>query len=207
VVFDVGANVGWLTNHYRELIPNARIVAFEPTPSLAGGLRQRFADDPGITVAEIAVSDKPGLTTFHVNNLHATSSLFPRNKGKRYFPAESKEVEQITVRTNTLDNYAAEHGIDRIDILKMDIQGSEVLALKGAERLLREKRIDMIASEMFFVPHYEGAATALAQMSFLDGLGYSLFHLDDLIIAPNGQLRYADGLFVSPLARTRIESE
>ena len=57
---------------------------------------------------------------------------------------------------STLDEYALSKGIQHIDILKMDVQGSELNVLKGAENLLKSNKIDIIYSEVWFKAAYEG---------------------------------------------------
>ena len=55
----------------------------------------------------------------------------------------------------SLDSFCKNEQIERIDLLKMDVQGGELGILKGANQLLAQQKIDVIYSEVFFVPMYQ----------------------------------------------------
>jgi len=59
-----------------------------------------------------------------------------------------KDYETITVQTQTMDNFCSINNIDRIDILKLDCDGTEYEVLLGAEKLLSEDRIGLIYTEI-----------------------------------------------------------
>jgi hypothetical protein len=101
----------------------------------------------------------------------------------------------------TLDEFTREHELEHIDILKLDIQGGEVQALMGAHELLLHHQIDLIFTEVFFVPHYEGALLFHGLTTLLLGFGYSLYNITHFVRGRNGQLRFGDALYVSPEIR------
>jgi hypothetical protein len=88
----------------------------------------------------------------------------------------------------------------------MDIQGGELDALRGAQRLLEGHRIDVIVSEAMFVPHYEGAPLAWQQWALLASHGYTLFGYFEQVWASKGQMRFGDAIFLSPAARARLDA-
>lgn len=199
VVFDCGASTGNFTAAYLTLFPRATIHAFEPHPHSADQLRSRFHDAPRVTVEQTAVGAAGGAAVFHMNRLPYTSSLLPRpSAGRRYFPLMDGVVERVEVPVTTLDDYCHRHAIERIDILKMDIQGAELAALRGADLLLRERRIDAIFTEIFFVPHYEGGCLLHELWGHLAAHGYGLYTLFPSREGRNGQLRLGDAIFISP---------
>lgn len=201
-VFDVGAHTGHVTATYRRVFPGATIYAFEPWPEAYAALRARFADDADIHSVSTAVADEIGERTFFVNAYAPTNSLLPRvRSARRYYPRHAAAQGSTTVQTTTLDAFTAEHGIERIDILKLDIQGGELLALRGAGGLLRAQRIGLVYTETQFVPHYEHQPMFHEVSGYLADCGYTLFNLYDFVVATNGQLRQADALFVSEVVR------
>ena len=205
VVFDCGASGGGFSAAYLALFPRATIHAFEPHPHTAKMLRERFHGEPRIVVEQAAVGAVAGVAAFHLNRLPYTSSLLPRpSAGRRYFPLMDGVEERVDVPATTLDDYCRRHAIERIDILKMDIQGAELAALRGAESLLREHRIDAIFTEAFFVPHYEGACLLHELWGHLAGHGYGLYTLFPSREGRNGQLRLGDAIFVSPELRAAV---
>ena len=110
----------------------------------------------------------------------------------------------LEVATISLDSFVGAQQLGAVDILKFDIQGGELMALQGATGLLRSGKTALIYTEVFFVPHYEGAPVFHDISALLAGFGYSLFDLYDLHRAGNGQIRYADALFVSSAIRQGV---
>lgn len=154
VIFDVGANKGQSARRYRQLLPEATVYSFEPFPDSVEVLRREFDGDPRVRVVAKAVADRSGRRTFHVNAADPTNSLLPRHStGRRYYRRDAGPKATIEVETVTLDEIVAAEGIAHIPLLKLDIQGGELLALKGAEGLLRARAVSLIYSETMFVPH------------------------------------------------------
>jgi FkbM family methyltransferase len=205
VIFDVGAHKGETVSRYRALFPDSTIYCFEPFPENVKVLRSRFSSDPSVHVYECAVSDVNGKKTFYVNENDATSSLLPRTKdGRRYYSKAADSLSTVEVDALTIDEILKQNSIDRIDILKFDIQGGELMALKGAEKALQENRVSVIYTETLFVPHYENNPLLLDLWKYLDQYSYTFFDIYDLYRATNGQLRFADTLFISKDTRSRV---
>ncbi len=204
VVFDVGAHGGAMTTFFLEQLPQAEVFAFEPDPQVHALLVEQFADQSRAHVQGVALGEREGVTAFHRGAATFTSSRFPRNaSGRRYFRSDYVMVETTQAPLDTLDGFCARHGVERIDLLKLDTQGGERDILLGARELLSGGRIAVIVTEFFVVPHYEGAPLFDEIWSLLRRDGYELF---DLFCGPrgdNGQLRYGDAIFVSPDYRRR----
>jgi FkbM family methyltransferase len=208
VILDVGANVGNTVAVYAEMFPAARVYAFEPFPTTYEKLADRFRDNPRVHPFNLAAGCRRENGTLYVNEYVDTNSLLPRPvSGRRYYGSENLPQGMVPVDVVTLDEFAEEHGLQHINILKLDIQGGEGNALSGAGTLLQDCRVDLIFSEVFFVPHYQGALLFHELTERLAGFGYSLFDLCHLTWGRNGQLRFADALYVSPgIRRTVIDA-
>jgi FkbM family methyltransferase len=205
VIFDVGAHTGGTARAYRRVFPGARIHSFEPYPPSCAGYRDRTAGDGNVVLVERAVADRVGEATFYVNHFEATNSLLPRpSGGKRYYPSHAGAKTAITVPVTTLDVYAAEAGIGAVDILKIDIQGGELAALRGAGETLAARGVRMVYLEIMFVELYAGAPLFHRTWSHLVEAGYSLYDVFDLQRARNGQLRYGDALFIDRATREQV---
>jgi FkbM family methyltransferase len=205
LIVDAGANRGDMTAQFAAEYPQARIVAVEPHPEVFARLRQRFADHARITCLNAALSDANQPTEFHVNQLDVTSSIFPRfTTGRRYYSSEDGLFHKIQVDTLTLDRLAAQENIPHIDLLKLDTQGAELLIFKGAASLLASQAIDVIYTEFFMIPHYQGAPVLHDLWGFLAQFGYSLYDLFKGPYGRNGQLRFGDAIFVSPRFRAAV---
>ena len=205
VVFDVGANKGDTAASYIGLMPQAKVHCFEPFPEMIGVLENRFGVNDRVTVVPKAVSSGVAETTFYVNHAHATNSLLPRpGEGERFHPKNAGAKGEIRVETVDLDGYCGERGIERVHVLKMDIQGGELMAIQGAQGLLSEQRVDVVYCEIQFVPLYEGAAQFDGVWSKMRAFGYELFDVYDLHRSAGGRLLYGDAMFVSGAVKTRV---
>jgi FkbM family methyltransferase len=135
-LYDIGANGGLYSWLAQAVFPDARVFAFEPVPSVARAA-QRIAARNGLRVRteQLAVSDCVGELTLHLSEKSdASNSLTP---GFR----ESNEA--ITVRTTTVDAYAAKRK-HRPRVLKIDVELHEVAVLLGAKDVLTRHRPALI---------------------------------------------------------------
>ncbi len=205
VIFDVGAHVGGTLSRYHGLFPGARFFAFEPTPDNCALLRSRVSLLRGaFEIHQIAVCDQLGEARFFANQLSATNSLLPLSERIRdFYPTLGGTVKRYWVPTTTLDAFTSQRELARIDLLKLDVQGSEMLVLQGARDLLEQGRIDLIYLEVSCVEQYQGAPRFLELWQHLDALGYTLFDLDSPDRSPSGRLIQADALFCSPALAAR----
>lgn len=127
-VFDVGANVGFFSLLAARL--GGRVIAFEPLPRNAAVLRRHVEmNDSDVTVEEAAIFDRSGLESF----VEADSVSMGRLGEGTLF-----------VRTTTIAEAASIHGVP--DLVKMDIEGGEVVALTAAEDFLSAHRPTLFLS-------------------------------------------------------------
>ena len=208
VVFDVGANIGLVTSTLLRLFPSARVHAFEPTPQTAEVLRERLAHDARGVINELAVSDRDGSTVFRVDNkthgggsnslLHHSEHFATRARVDRY--------REVQVVTTTLDSYAEQHSVSHIDLLKLDIEGAELLALQGAKNLLATQAVDFVSTEIRFVADYEGQPLLVDLIEHLAPLGYTLFNIYAPAESTVRQALWGDALFMSDALRRQMHA-
>ena len=205
VIFDVGANRGGTVKNYRARFPESKIYCFEPFPTSIEVLHQKYDSDPKVKIVPLAVADKPGERVFYLSQFHATHSLLPRPKtARRYYPKKAGPKSNTRINVTTIDEFIDCNRVDKLDILKLDIQGGELMALQGAIKTLREKNVPLIYTEATFVPHYEGNPLFSDLCSYLDDFGYTVFDIYHLTRANNGQLRFGEVLFVSAGLREAV---
>jgi FkbM family methyltransferase len=174
VIFDVGANIGQTTFKYKKLFQKAEIYGFEPFPEVFETYAEIFKRDRHIHPEPIALSKENGGADFFSNSLHYTNSLLPNNteytKGnERYDP-----IATLKVKTETLDSYCLRNKIERIHILKMDVQGGEMLVLEGAKKMLENEKIDLIFTEVEFIEMYKNQPLMPDIEKFLKQYGFKL---------------------------------
>src|SRR5581483_1073902 len=196
VIVDAGANVGDSVAIYRSLFPDAFIHAFEPYPDVYRQLAARWAADPHVRVHQAAVTDVTATKRFYVNKEHVTNSLLPLRKGAESWAGAGAASADagLEVPTTSLDDFCARERIDRIDLLKLDIQGGEGMAIAGASRLLSQKAVRLVYTEVLFAPLYDGQASFCDLATALVRYGYQLFGLYHLAHRPEG-LGWADAVF------------
>jgi len=209
VVLDLGANVGQTAHRYRALFPTATVHSFEPTEETFERLTRSCQADPRIQPHRLAVADATGSRTLFQNSNDTANSLLPTAAGAAEFlPASHMAtVQETEVPATTLDDFCAARGIAHVDVLKMDIQGGELLALRGAAGLLAAGAIDLIYTEVNFAPFYEGQASFHDLDRLLGANGYILYALYNLSRGHNGVLSWCDATFIGPQIRATLRRD
>lgn len=128
IVFDLGSNIGASVIYFRLKYPRAHIYAFEPNPATFGRLVEHARQFSDITTYPYALSDADGPMDFFVHpESHLSSSAVRRTSGQK----------PITVEARTLNSAMAAAQVDRIDLLKFDIEGGEARLFKDAPALAK----------------------------------------------------------------------
>lgn len=197
---DIGASSGSFAAAVLAHSGIRRALLAEPQPQRCRELEARFPDRR-FTVRECAVSDHNGTADMDILNFDYSSSLLPVLPGVggigRQLDLSVRERVGVTVRT--LDDLLSEAGwSEGIDLLKIDTQGTELQALRGAEGSL--SRVRLIWTEVSFRPMYEGSAVFSDIHGFLHRHGFRFHSLHDGFRGTDRELLQADALFLGPTA-------
>lgn len=181
VLFDVGANVGDYTSMlFDRFGHDAQIFAFEPSAGAYDQLVRQFDAVPSITLNKLALSDFAGDRTLYSDADGSTIASLEHLRS----PIRPFDPDQFqTVTCMRLDDYCEERGIERIDFLKVDVEGHELSVLRGASRLIGIGAIDSIQFE-FGEPNIESRTFMRDFVHLLDG--YRLFR-----IVPGGPVTWS----------------
>ena len=189
VAVDIGANIGLYTLLFSRLVgEEGRVYAFEPAAENARRLRVNLLlnDAENVLLAEKAVYSRSGTVTLNLfgeglgpwNTLGRPTLPDPFDPGRTVTPSSSVEVP-----ATTLDEQAESAGIDRIALLKIDVEGAEPDVLAGAARLLEERRVRTILFEVS-LPQAAGLGhDATEPFAELEAAGYASHR-----IGPDGSL-------------------
>jgi len=128
VFWDIGANVGFYSLLASKLVGSGKVFAFEPAPRNLSYLRKHLALNrvTNVEVLTMAVSDRNGTSSFEIEETGFMGHLSGEGS--------------ITVPTATLDSLVDEGTVLPPDYVKMDIEGAELLALRGASRTFQRFR-------------------------------------------------------------------
>ena len=196
-VVDVGAHHGDSTLDVLAAFPQATVHAFEPDAENHAAATVKLAGRAILHRA--ALSDCDGTAMLRVNSHDGTHSLLDIG-AQRYWGAWAGPVGEEEVPTATLDSFCAAAGIGRVDLLKMDIQGAELSALRGASGLLARQGIGAVLLEVLFQPLYKDQPLFWEIGGYLASHGYGLYRLFEPQYHPRNPnvLSWADALFLAP---------
>jgi FkbM family methyltransferase len=207
---DVGANIGCVTTLLSRLVgPSGRVFGFEPVPHLFQRLKENIALNAFDRVAslyQMALSRETGQATIKAAwedcDNQGMASL--RNTDHPHL------TRALEIRTITLDQFVREKHLDRIDLIKMDVQGAEPWVIEGGASTLRRLQPDLLLEVSPYDLRSFGKTSAdLLQM--IESVGYECYQLkssgrvgsrvhagtvgrgfavDDLYCRPIGTTRY-----------------
>jgi FkbM family methyltransferase len=134
-VVDVGANIGVASLQFRARYPGARIVCCEPDPNTFPKLQRNLGADPNAELVNVAIAAEDGERILFSSPAAVVSSF------QRTLP----EQREVPVRTTTLARLFDDHGLDRVDLLKVDVEGAETEVFSDPAPLAR---VDAIVGEI-----------------------------------------------------------
>lgn len=164
VVFDVGANVGYLTLHLaKQVCRQGRVFAFEPIDETFGRLTTNIAlnDLPQVMPIQAGVSD----TTLEQVSVTINNSYRLDGQGK---------TREQRIRFTTIDDFVQSQGLNRLDFVKIDTDGMEVRVLQGGQQSLK-RFVPSILTECGPGDLRKAGSTADTLIDMLDALGYQFY--------------------------------
>jgi FkbM family methyltransferase len=169
-VIHIGAHEGQEMQEY-QVMGADKVLFVEANPSVFERLKLHIAGIPNVWLANCAISNQNGTVNLRVNSHDMSSSILPLKLHKEIYPG-MLEVDQVTVTSKTLDSLMQESPLNssEFNILVIDIQGAELLALQGARETL--KYIDAISTEVNCEELYEGCALIDQVDDFLKVYGF-----------------------------------
>ncbi len=135
VVLDVGANVGTWATAAAAALPEATIYALEIVPATFATLRTRTSAEPRIRPFGTGLADRTGSLTIRYD------PRYPTHATATDYPPPTAQEQRVECPVTTGDAFLRSEGLERVDFLKIDVEGAEPLVLGGFAAALRERRI------------------------------------------------------------------
>ena len=184
ISIDIGANLGIYTLLLSHLYPKCKVISIEASPTIFEKLKlncqlNNLLPGSNLVLLNKAVSDKDGtwVEFYEKHSMSTMSKEFLTSISSKIITNKDDELHKEIVRTVTIDNLAETTNINEISFLKIDVEGAEVLVLKGAINILTEKKVRNMIIEYHSFENYDYA------VKLLDEIGYTII---------NSQQRYND---------------
>lgn len=168
-VFDVGANIGMTALPISKIVgETGTVFAFEPDPDSFRKCQDHIERNAvrNVHLSSLALSDQRGNATL--------VSPEDSNKGMNRIG----NGPGLSIETHTIDGFIEEHALARLDLLKIDVEGSELAVLKGGIRTLRRDR-PILFVELDNALLSARGTSARELLEWLDEIGYLIVRADD----------------------------
>lgn len=175
IVLDIGANIGMYSILISRIIGHTgKVYAFEPDPTTAYYLKEnlRLNNCLNVVVLQLALSEENGKIILNK----------PEGSGDSFNYISKTETENQSndsIGAIRLDDFLEANKIGRIDFVKMDIEGAELLCMKGAKEIMLAKLKPVIVTEVFEPWCNRFDYTSFELLSFISRYGYRITNYDD----------------------------
>ena len=174
IVVDVGANIGLHTLNMAKIVGNTgQVFAFEPDPSNFEILRKnvKINNYQNIILEQKACADKYGRTTLYQSDHPGMHRVFPQTKQAK---------GQVQVELTSLDKYFIDSNLaDKINFIKIDVEGLEFSVLKGMKNILKNNKKIKILFEFMPKNTMEAGFTPIELLNYLTSYDFKLFCIDE----------------------------
>lgn len=194
VMIDVGANIGVFTASILADRPDTRAWLFEPVAALFEHCRARFEGNPNVVVERLALGDRNEDSTIYKPSHNLGGNSIVKVQVDKFTAGHAVTWEKEPVRVRIFDDWAREHGIERVDFIKTDTEGHDYAVLKGVLPFLeRTGSRPVILSELLAKSLHHAWEEQQAVVQRLYELGYeevdleTMREIQDILFVPKGR--------------------
>ena len=171
-IFDIGANIGYYSLMASKRIGNGKIYAFEPVKQTFERLTKnvKLNNFKNIKLNNLAVSNEVGTVDIYVANSKntGTSSITKH----MHFNGDKQTVKSVTI-----DHFIKSNNIEAMDIVKIDVEGAEMMVIEGMEKSLR--KFNPIVMIELIDERLKAAGSSIKEAyDFFEKLNYKPYQLD-----------------------------
>jgi len=177
-ILEAGAADGYNTLRFAKIFPHATIYAFEPVSKNFNRLKNAVSKLSNVKIFNFALGDFDGTSEINISttknrpdSVAASSSLLkPALHSTLYPDIDFEEKETVTVRT--IDSWASEYNVEKIDVMWLDMQGYEYRALKASPRILATVKVIYCEVSLKYV--YEDSCLYDELKEWLISMGFKI---------------------------------
>jgi FkbM family methyltransferase len=149
-ILDVGANVGYATRFFAKQVGRSgRVHAFEPNPLIFPLLQKNVARFQNVEVYNLGLSTAAGeIPLFLAGDNHFVGGFSPDYAVRQLAYGTKKSPDSVSTRVAQGDVFLRAHGIERVDVVKIDVEGWELRVLYGLESIVSRSRTLVIFCEL-----------------------------------------------------------
>ena len=180
IVFDVGANIGDVTLAAARSFPNAHIYSFEPVCATYQMLCENIKNySDRITPYNFGFFNLSKRLDIHITSFHGASSILDQSLNHKSVHPHIRETGTESIEVYTLDSFMSDKAIDRIEIVKIDVEGTELEVIEGGRETFRNK-VDNVFVELSLLRRNRESAYCVEICNLLYDLGFMLINVYDV---------------------------
>lgn len=180
-IMDVGANVGDVAEAGLKSYPDSKIICFEPVKDTFSILSNRLSGYSSRThLYNLALSNVEEECEINITSSHGANSIMPQAKIHKDLNPNVREIGKEIIHLVKLDDFCKQLPSQKIDILKIDVEGHELNVLKGGENFIKNN-VEVVLIEISFMRDTSIEEQSIFKIfSFFEEMEFSLINIIDL---------------------------
>jgi FkbM family methyltransferase len=189
-VLDVGANVGKVAEAALRSFPNCKVICFEPVSNTFKALQERLAPYGNrVIYFNEALSDSNTKVEINLTSFNGANSIQPQPAFHKFFNPHISEVGKEEIKLSRLDDIASQLPSQKIDVMKIDVEGHELKVLQGGKNFI-QKNVDTLIVEISMMRDASWAQQSVFEIfAVMKELGFCLVNVFDLCPSYQTDLR------------------
>ena len=196
-ILDAGASDGRISRRLLRRFPSAQAYAFEPNPFYSDSLQKYAKGDSRFHPYFLALSDHEGTAELYITRSPGNTSLLTPGRRLKEIDPHGSFIEKLEkVKVVTIDDWTKRNGDLAVHLMKFDIQGNELKALRGATHTLKYSTLLVYTEIWFNCPYEDGAIYGEIDL-FLRKCGFVLYDIYKPKYNESGLLMWGNAIFVN----------
>lgn len=181
VILDVGANEGRVAEAALRTYPQCRVICFEPVSATFQALQKRLTRyGSRVVYFNEALSDVNAQAEINLTNFNGANSLQPQPALHKTLNPHVHEIGKEVIKLSRLDDMAVKLPAQKIDVMKIDVEGHELKVLQGGRNFIQQN-VDTIIIEISMMRDAAWSQQAVFDIfALMKELGFALLNVFDL---------------------------